>query len=120
MAKVTKNFDTTEFACKCGKCSNNIHIDLIYKLQNVRDLVGFPLPINSGYRCEEHNKKVGGDENSTHVLGLAADIRWEHMTAEQKQNLLNRALMLFKGIGLHEKFLHVDLRSRHALWFYPR
>lgn len=33
------------------------------------------LSINSGYRCEELNRLVGGVKNSQHMLGQAADIR---------------------------------------------
>ena len=36
----------------------------------------FPdLQINSGYRCERHNKAVGGASNSSHIRALAIDIQ---------------------------------------------
>ena len=34
-----------------------------------------PIVINSGYRSEEVNRKVGGAPNSNHLTGCAADIR---------------------------------------------
>ena len=34
-----------------------------------------PIIINSGYRSEEVNRKVGGAPNSNHLTGCAADIR---------------------------------------------
>ncbi len=43
-------------------------------LQPLRDKVGHPLRINSGYRCPELNKEVGGVPTSQHVKGEAADI----------------------------------------------
>lgn len=43
-------------------------------LQPLRDKVGHPLRINSGYRCPELNKAVGGVPASQHVKGEAADI----------------------------------------------
>lgn len=43
-------------------------------LQPLRDRVGHPLRINSGYRCPELNKEVGGAATSQHVKGEAADI----------------------------------------------
>lgn len=43
-------------------------------LQPLRDVVGHPLRINSGYRCPELNKEVGGVPTSQHVKGEAADI----------------------------------------------
>lgn len=43
-------------------------------LQPARDWLKAPIRINSGYRCEELNKAVGGVANSQHVKGQAADI----------------------------------------------
>ena len=43
-------------------------------LQPLRDAWGGPLFINSGYRCLELNKAVGGVPTSQHVLGQAADV----------------------------------------------
>lgn len=43
-------------------------------LQPLRDKVGHPLRINSGYRCPELNRMVGGVPTSQHVKGEAADI----------------------------------------------
>lgn len=43
-------------------------------LEAVRTLLGnHPIHINSGYRCAELNKLVGGQPRSAHLLGLAAD-----------------------------------------------
>lgn len=46
-------------------------------LQPLRDRVGHPLRINSGYRCPELNRAVGGVPTSQHVKGEAADIAAE-------------------------------------------
>lgn len=43
-------------------------------LQPLRDRVGHPLRINSGYRCPELNRAVGGVPASQHVKGEAADV----------------------------------------------
>lgn len=45
-----------------------------FVLQPMRDKHGAPLLVNSGYRCPEVNKIVGGAQNSQHMLGEAADI----------------------------------------------
>ena len=42
-------------------------------LQPIRDKLGFPIRINSGYRCHLLNKLVGGSATSQHCLGEAAD-----------------------------------------------
>lgn len=43
-------------------------------LQPLRDVWGGPLFINSGYRCPELNKAVGGVPTSQHCLGQASDV----------------------------------------------
>lgn len=51
-------------------------------LEHLRDLYNIlygngkvPIVINSGYRSEEVNKKVGGAPTSNHLTGCAADIK---------------------------------------------
>ena len=43
-------------------------------LEPARQIVG-PIIINSGFRNEAVNRKVGGVRNSQHLIGQAADIR---------------------------------------------
>ena len=44
-------------------------------LELVRVTLGnLPIHVNSGYRCPELNRAVGGAQNSMHMQGLAADI----------------------------------------------
>lgn len=43
-------------------------------LQPLRDAWGKPMKINSGYRCPELNRIVGGVDSSQHRLGEAADV----------------------------------------------
>lgn len=43
-------------------------------LQPLRDALGTPLKVNSGYRCPSLNKAINGAANSQHMSGQAADI----------------------------------------------
>lgn len=43
-------------------------------LDKVREMWGKPIGVNSGYRSAELNKAVGGEKNSQHLRGEAADI----------------------------------------------
>ena len=70
----TSNFSLKEFGCSCGCGTNKIKIDLLQALQEVRDALDEPMAITSGYRCEQHNKAVGGAPSSSHLKGWAADI----------------------------------------------
>ncbi len=43
-------------------------------LDPARELLGAPIYVNSGYRCEKLNKAVGGVPRSYHLAGRAADL----------------------------------------------
>lgn len=43
-------------------------------LEPLRQSVGHPIVVNSGYRCPELNIRVRGAKNSQHLVGEAADI----------------------------------------------
>jgi len=42
-------------------------------MQEVRDLLGHPVVINSAYRCKALNDAVGSSDRSQHLKGLACD-----------------------------------------------
>lgn len=62
------NTPSLEVACHLQKLCDEV-------LQPLRDYLRAPIYINSGYRCPELNKAVGGVSNSQHLNGYAADIR---------------------------------------------
>lgn len=43
-------------------------------LQPIRDLLGFPMQVSSGYRSIAVNRLVGGVDTSAHTKGFAADM----------------------------------------------
>lgn len=53
---------------------NNLQRLCTEVLEPLRAHFGFPIRINSGFRCKELNKAVGGAPNSYHTRGRAADI----------------------------------------------
>ena len=50
-------------------------------LDPIRNYLGRPVIINSGYRSEKLNQMLGSKPTSFHMRGLAADIRVPNMTA---------------------------------------
>ena len=60
---------------KDEKVIENLRNLCLEVLQPLRDYVGAPVHINSGYRCKALNEAVGGVKNSQHCLGEACDIR---------------------------------------------
>lgn len=48
-------------------------VDTVDMLQRIRDYLGSPMTITSGYRSPAVNKAVGGVTSSDHEQGMAAD-----------------------------------------------
>lgn len=130
--KVGKYFDESEFACKCGNhgfhedgtpCLDHV-IDkrLVDLLDAIRERLGVPVYILSGYRCPTHNAEVGGVSNSQHVLGTAADITYDGIDVDYLANLAEECAseVLGEGIGIgryyFQDFVHVDVRGYDARW----
>ena len=110
-------FKKSEFECKCG-CGEEFEIDpnLIYVLGEIREYVGHPLYISSGYRCKKHNKAVGSTEKSQHRKGKAADIYFEYHKPKQVADIAEDVLDGRGGLGRYETFTHVDVRKVKARW----
>lgn len=64
---LSPNFKIKEFKCNDGTDKILIDIELLSVLQLVRDIMQEPFYINSGYRTERWNKRVGGASNSFHL-----------------------------------------------------
>ena len=108
MGDLTRNFDRSEFACKCGCGYDAIDLTFVEKLQCVRDLVGKAMHINSGCRCPSHNAAVEGVPHSAHMRGLAADI--STMDGELRFKLIGAAMTIgFERIGVGKNFVHLDI-----------
>jgi hypothetical protein len=119
--KLSTNFNSTEFDCHGSGCCSKTTIDtkLVEYLQQIRDHFGAPITINSGYRCANHNKKVGGASGSRHTKGSAADIAVKGITPEEVAKYAESIGVL--GIGLYNTksdgyFVHIDTRTTKSFW----
>jgi uncharacterized protein YcbK (DUF882 family) len=122
--RLSKNFSLNEFASKDGAATppdvlENLR-SLAKNLQVIRDKIGKPIKINSGYRSPEHNKSVGGVKNSMHVKGKAADITIEGLTPNQIAAVIFMLIEQKKikqgGVGIYPNFVHYDIRGTKARW----
>ena len=117
----------TEDEMKCTHCgSYEMDHDIMQKLDQLREDMGFPLPINSAYRCSEHPIEASKKAPGAHCSGKAVDIR---VRGEEAYRVIEGALELkFKGIGISQKgdnrFIHLDDiensqgRPRPWIWSY--
>ncbi len=112
--QISKNFKLKEFQCKDGSQLVKIDSQLLHKLQELRDEIGKPIIINSGYRTESYNKKIGGVKNSYHIQGKAVDIRVNGMKPEQVAKIAEK--IGFNGIGIYKTFVHLDVRHIKTRW----
>lgn len=122
-----RHFTLTEFACKhCGL--NGIDLEFVDRLDELRERVGFPLRVNSGFRCPDHNAAVSTTGHSgPHTTGKAVDLSIERGQAYQV--LAEAMTMGFSGIGVKQhgmgRYLHLDDlpaaegRPRPTIWSYP-
>lgn len=86
-------------------------INLAKELDRVRDAFGQPIIVTSWYRPERINRAVGGVRNSTHIQGLAADIRPAKGSVEAFQNWIRPRWFGALGLGAHKGFVHLDIRN---------
>lgn len=102
-------FTVDEFACKhCG--ANHIDPAFIDRLDALRHRVGFPLRVNSGYRCPDHNAAVSKTGRTGPHTQSAVDLDVDRGRAYV---VLREALAMgFMGIGVKQhgesRFIHLD------------
>ena len=107
--QLSHHFFRDEFACRCGCGFDTVDSKLVDLLEYIRHEAGHPIKINSGCRCELHNRTINGSVRSQHLIGRAADI-WVDQP-NKIYNLLDLAYHDRYGIGVYEWGLHVDTRS---------
>jgi len=123
--KLTANFGLSEFRCRDGsevpeELLENVQL-LADNLQVLREHLGKPIRVISGYRSPKYNRKIGGARRSQHMLAKAADIKVAGMSpADVKAaivSLIKDGSMAPGGVGLYTTFTHYDVRGRNARWY---
>lgn len=110
-------FRPAEFACKCGRCKSDgteMSLDVVNKLDQLRERMKIPLRVTSGYRCPDYNAQVSTTgRNGPHTTGRAADIA---VAGPDAFRLVRHCTLggWFTGIGVHQRgdhakrFIHLD------------
>ncbi len=79
-------------------------------LQPLRDKIGRPLVISSGYRSPSVNSSVGGSRESAHVFGRAADISVPGMpTQELARFIVGLSLPFDQLINEFDSWIHIAI-----------
>ena len=77
-------------------------------LEPVRERLGRPIIVNSGYRCPIHNAAVGGVANSQHLRGEAADL---HCYDNRRLARIIVELGKFDQVILYPTFVHISFKK---------
>lgn len=106
-----KYFTEQELECQhCGKRA--IDEDFMSIIEDLREELGFPFVVTSGYRCPEHPIEAKKSKPGSHSTGMAIDI---NVTGEDAFKLTQLAMASgIKRIGWNQKgehskrFVHLD------------
>ena len=114
---LSANFNATEFRCRCNaqRCHTTlVHPRLVEVLQTLRDRLGKPLILTSGFRCVNYNRTVGGRARSFHTRGMAADIVCQTPETLKELAACAKELLAVGAIGQYaaRSFIHIDVRPR--------
>ena len=94
--------------------------ELLDMIDKAREIYGKPIRVTSGYRTEDHNRKVGGVDSSSHLKGLAIDVAC--VRSKDRFEMLTALIEVgFNRIGVASTFIHVDIdkgKSQNVIWTY--
>lgn len=85
----------------------------IPNMNKIREFLGVPIKVNSGYRCKELNEKVGGVPTSYHTKGLAVDgvpigmpvkEAWEKIKNSEFSQILDQCILYPEKNFIHFGF----------------
>lgn len=78
-------------------------------LDGIREKLGKPILVNSGFRCLTLNKAVGGVANSQHLKGLAADVACSDMESLEK---------VLRETGGFDQLIKEHRKGSKSFWFH--
>lgn len=117
-----KYFTKEEFECKnTGNCL--MQKDFMDQLTILRETIGRPFIISSGYRDPSHPIEARKKKPGQHTKGNAVDLL---VNGPHAYEIIKEAMAMgvFKGIGFQQKgahstrFIHLDTRTEPAVWSY--
>lgn len=88
---------------------------LVMRLQKAakeEGIISSYLILNSGFRNQQYNTKVGGVKQSQHLSGNAVDLTWPGFNPRSEALLQFVSLARregFRGIGYYNNFIHLDI-----------
>jgi len=116
VSRVSADFSLHEYRCRNGAPELKLDPKLVELDQMIRDAVGKPVVVASGYRTPEYNERVGGAAKSQHKYGRASDLVPTAGVATRDLYRIAKSLDP-GGLGGYSSFVHVDVRGgKKARW----
>ena len=119
-----ENFEPGEFFASETACERNINNsttdkDIIYnlstvasKIQEVRNMLCYPVIINSAYRCLDLNRALGSKDTSQHIQGQAVDfVCPDFGTPKQIVSLLMKREIEVDQCILESSWVHLSIKK---------
>lgn len=122
--KLSKYFSESEFTRSAAAAQLGIKNELtpqaranltrlaVEVLDPLREAIGQPLLVTSGYRSKAVNAAVGGVPNSAHQLGLAVDVKANGIPAAELLRIAVELNLPFDVAMLYESKGHLHLDQR--------
>ena len=113
--RLSKNLMAHEVHCQGKGCCTESIISkrMVETYQDIRDEYGDAIEIamagGSGYRCDTHNREVGGASGSLHKIGCAFDM---HCRDKAKLLRIVERKITDGEIGVYDTFIHGGVWSR--------
>jgi len=119
------HFTEEEFRCNCGCETLNVERTFLERLERARIRAGIPFKIQSGCRCEDHNREEGGKPDSAHLASKTKKCKAGDIGARGSRPrfiILDALLSVgFTRIGISKTFIHVDddpTKDPRVAWLY--
>jgi hypothetical protein len=115
--QVVDHLHSDEIKCKCNHETCHYTIvagETISKFEELREMHGKPIRINSFYRCQKHNEEVGGVSHSSHTTGLSFDVDTSRMANEEKEDFVFLARSIFDYVKVYANFIHCQLNPTES------
>ena len=117
MGDITKDFNRDDFRCHCTACLENVlrpatKIDVVEAVQRLRDILGTPVKVTCGVRCETHNRDVGGAPASRHLPEYSDAVDIYTDGSVQAAMIVGAAWQIstFTAFRVYGQHVHLDAR----------
>ena len=109
---IANNLKHKEFQCRCTNSDCNhtlLNSEFVRAWNGLRMAWNQPLQVNSGFRCQKYNERVGGVSHSRHSMGMAVDVSVYNMDINERTDLIALAKKWFDYVHYYPTFNFIHM-----------